>query len=118
MTNMQIAAKLIEMGYSKCRITADSADPKSIQEVKDFGIRNIFPSQKGPDSVRAGIQKLQDYTIIVHPKCVNTLIELNNYTWDKNDDGKVINQPIDEYNHIMDAFRYSAEKLNRPNFSF
>lgn len=118
MTNVQIADKLKELKYDKCRITADSAEPKSIQELRDFGIRHIFPSQKGGDSIRAGIQKLQDYTIYVHPRCVNTLIELNNYVWDKDKDGKVLNDPIDDYNHILDAFRYSAEKLNRANFSF
>ena len=118
MTNMDIANKLKEMNYDKCLIVADSAEPKSIEEVRQLGIQRIRPAKKGPDSVRAGIQKLQDYKIYIHPNCQNALIEFNNYVWDKSIDGKVLNQPIDEYNHIMDSFRYSTEKLGMNNFSF
>ena len=118
MTNMDIANKLREMGYHNCLIIADSAEPKSIEEVRQAGIQRIRPAKKGPDSVRAGIQKLQDYTIYVHPSCTNTLVELNNYIWDKDKDGKVLNQPVDDYNHLMDAFRYATEKIGQNNFSF
>lgn len=118
MTNIEIANKLKEMGYDKCLITADSSEPKSIEEVRQAGIQRIRPAKKGPDSVRAGIQKLQDYHIYVHPRCTNTLIELNNYVWDKDKDGRVLNQPMDAYNHLMDAFRYATEKIGQANFSF
>lgn len=118
MTNIDIANKLREMGYHNCLIIADSAEPKSIEEVRQAGIQRIRPAKKGPDSVRAGIQKLQDYTIYVHPSCTNTLVELNNYIWDKDKDGKVLNQPVDDYNHLMDAFRYATEKIGQNNFSF
>ena len=118
MTNMDIADKIRSKGYGSCLITADSAEPKSIEEVRQFGIQRIRPAKKGPDSVRAGIQKLQDYAIYIHPSCTNTLVEFNNYIWDQDKDGKTINEPIDDYNHIMDAFRYATEKLGQNNFSF
>lgn len=118
MTNKQIADAIKAKGYGKCLIIADSSEPKSIEEVRQLGIQRIRPAKKGPDSVRAGIQKLQDYHIYVHPRCSNTLVEFNNYVWDKDRDGRVLNQPIDDYNHAMDAFRYSAEKIGQQNFSF
>lgn len=118
MTNQQIAEAIKAKGYGKCLIIADSSEPKSIEEVRQFGIQRIRAAKKGADSVRAGIQKLQDYHIYVHPRCSNTLVELNNYVWDKDKDGRVLNQPIDDYNHAMDAFRYSAEKIGQQNFSF
>lgn len=118
MTNQQIANAIKAKGYDKCLIIADSSEPKSIEEVRQFGIQRIRPAKKGPDSVRAGIQKLQDYHIYVHPRCSNTLVEFNNYVWDKDKDGRVLNDPIDDYNHALDAFRYSAEKIGLQNFSF
>lgn len=118
MTNMDIAQRIKEKGYDKCLIIADSAEPKSIEEVRNFGIQRIRPAKKGPDSVRAGIQKLQDYHIYIHPRCSNALVEFNNYIWDRDKDGRVLNQPIDEYNHFIDAFRYSCEKVGQQNFSF
>lgn len=118
MTNQQIAEEIIKHGFQKELIIADSSEPKSIEELRRLGIHRIRPAKKGPDSVRAGIQKLQDYTIYVHPRCTNTIVEFNNYVWDKDKDGKVLNQPIDDYNHAMDAFRYACEKLGRETFSF
>lgn len=118
MTNKMIADEIIRMGYGNELIKADSSEPKSIEEVRGFGLRRIRPAKKGPDSVRAGIQKLQDYEIFVHPKCVNALVEFNNYIWDKDKDGKVLNEPIDEYNHFMDAMRYASEDIGHRTFSF
>lgn len=118
MTNDKIAEELKKKGYDKVLIIADSAEPKSIEEVRNMGILRIRPAKKGADSVRAGIQKLQDYHIYVHPRCSSTLVEFNNYIWDKDKDGRVLNQPVDDYNHAMDAFRYSAEKIGMQNFSF
>ncbi len=117
-TNQDLVNMLINRGYDKKLIIADSAEPKSIEEVRRLGINRIRPAKKGPDSVRAGIQKLQDYKIIVHPRCENAIIELNNYVWDTNSDGKIINEPIDDYNHLMDPFRYCTEKLEQDNFSW
>ncbi len=118
MTNMQIADELKKKQWQNRRIVADSAEPKSIEEVRQFGIQRIQYAKKGPDSVRAGIQKLQDYKIYVHPRCANVLVELNNYVWDTDKDGRVTNEPIDDYNHAMDALRYACEKLGKKNFTF
>ena len=118
MTNNMIADEIKKHGFTKELIIADSSEPKSIEEVRQFGITRIRPAKKGQDSVRAGIQKLQDYRIYVHPMCPNTLVEFNNYIWDKDKDGRVLNQPIDSYNHAMDAFRYACEKIGQNNFSF
>ena len=74
--------------------------------------------KKGNDSIRAGILKLQAYKIIIHPTCNNTIIEFNNYVWDKDKDGKLLDQPINDYNHIMDSFRYACENLGGDNFSW
>lgn len=68
--------------------------------------------------MRAGIHKLQSYEIIVHPRCKHTAIELNNYVWDTDTDGKIKNEPIDDFNHLMDSMRYACENLGGTNFSF
>ncbi len=112
MLNTQIADMLKYKGVEKERITADSAEPKSIDELRRLGIRRIRPADKGKDSVLNGIQYLQQYKIFVHPKCVNTIMELGDYVWDTKD-GNLVNKPIDEYNHILDSLRYSVEHVQR-----
>jgi phage terminase large subunit len=112
MTNSDIASMIKYKGYAKEQIIADSAEPKSIEEIRRAGIPRIKDAAKGKDSIRNGIQLIQDYKIIVHPKCENTLIELSNYVWD-NKDGVLINKPIDNYNHLMDALRYGMERIKR-----
>lgn len=117
-TNIQLVKDLKELHWDKELIKADSAEPKSIEEVRQLGLTRIRPAKKGPDSIRAGILKLQDYEIIVHPRCEHTIIELNNYVWDTNTDGKITNEPIDDYNHLMDPLRYACENLGGQTFSF
>ena len=112
MTNSDIASMIKYKGYAKEQIIADSAEPKSIEEIRRAGIPRIKDAAKGKDSIRNGIQLIQDYKIIVHPKCENTLIELSNYVWDSKD-GVLINKPIDNYNHLMDALRYGMERIKR-----
>lgn len=112
MTNNMIAEMLKYKGFSKEIITADSAEPKSIDEIKRLGIRRIRPAQKGKDSILNGIQFIQDYKIYIHPKCQNVLVELSNYVWDTKE-GQVINKPIDDYNHLMDALRYALEGIKK-----
>ena len=109
MSNKRIAEKVQEMGYGKERITADSAEPKSIDELKSLGLR-IRPAAKGKDSVQNGIQWIQELQIIIHPRCVNFLTEISNYTWDKDKFGNKLNVPIDDFNHLMDAMRYALEQ--------
>lgn len=108
MSNQTIAEKIKSMGYSKRRITADSAEPKSIDELRAYGLR-VQGAKKGKDSINHGIQWIQDLEIVVHPRCVNFLTEIGNYTWDKDRFGKTLNRPIDDFNHLMDAMRYALE---------
>ena len=112
MFNEDIKNLIEYKGYSKSEITADSAEEKSIKWLKRNGIPRIKSAFKGPDSIIFGIQYLQGYKVYIHPRCKNFIIEIKNYVWavDKKT-GKSLNKPIDEYNHLMDAWRYSVEKL-------
>lgn len=109
MSNKDIFEAVQALGYSKERIIADSAEPKSIDELRGYGLR-IKGAKKGKDSVLNGIQWIQDLEIIIHPRCTNYLTEISNYQWDKDKFGKVINRPIDDFNHLMDAMRYAVER--------
>ena len=109
MSNRRIYDTIVSMGYGKERFTGDSAEPKSNDELRGMGLR-ITGAQKGRDSVMNGIQWIQDLEIIVHPRCVNFLTEISNYTWDKDKFGVKLNAPIDDFNHLMDAMRYALEK--------
>lgn len=109
MSNKKIAEEISEMGYAKERITADCAEPKSIDELKGYGLR-VKGAKKGKDSIQNGIQWVQDLQIIVHPRCVNFLTEISNYTWAEDKFGVKLNVPIDDFNHLMDAMRYALEE--------
>lgn len=109
LTNQKIAERIISMGYRKEKIMADCAEPKSIDEIRGYGIAHVVPSRKGKDSINNGIQFIQDYAIIIHPKCVNFLTEIANYTWSVDKNGEKINKPADAFNHLMDAMRYALE---------
>jgi phage terminase large subunit len=113
MLNNQIAKMIEDKGFKKSRITADGSEPKSIDELKALGIFGVKAAVKGPDSINTGIQFVNQFKIYVHPRCTNTIIELSNYVWDKNKEGRQINKPIDDYNHILDALRYAVEDLAR-----
>ena len=107
--NNQIAQRIKYFGLAKSVIIADSAEQKSIQEIKRAGITRIRPAAKGKGSILQGIQKLQQYQIIVNPECKNIIIQFQNYSWTKDKTGQYINQPIDKYNHCIDALRYSLQ---------
>lgn len=109
MSNKRIAECVNNMGYGKERITADSAEPKSIDELKSLGLR-VKAATKGRDSIKNGIQWIQDLEIIIHPRCTNFITEISNYTWNKDKFGTMLNEPIDDFNHLMDAMRYALEK--------
>lgn len=109
LSNRKIYEKITKMGYEKEKITADSAEPKSIDELKSLGLR-IQGAKKGKDSIMNGIQWIQDLEIIIHPRCANFITEISNYTWDKDRLGNKLNRPIDDFNHLMDAMRYGLEK--------
>ena len=109
LTNRMIYDRLVSMGYGKESIACDSAEPKSIAELRGYGLR-AKAAVKGKDSISHGIQYIQGLTIYIHPRCVNFTTEIQNYTFDKDKFGNAINQPIDDFNHLMDAMRYALEK--------
>lgn len=107
LTNQDIARKLKARGLENELIVADSAEPKSIVELKREGIRRCKGVKKGKDSISFGIRLLQEYQIIViEEDSPNLINELNNYTWATNRAGEQLNKPIDEYNHLLDSLRY------------
>ena len=114
MLNRDIAEMIKAKGYHKERIRADSAEPKSNDDLRRLGIGRIHPAVKGADSVNAGIARLQEYRILVHPRCVHTAAELGNYTWQPAArDGEFCNRPQDRDNHLMDALRYAMADAPR-----
>lgn len=119
LSNRAICDRVTAMGYAKERIRADCAEPKSIDELRELGLYRITPARKGRDSINNGIQYIQDYRIVIHPRCVNFLTEISNYTWAEDKFGGKLNRPIDAFNHLMDAMRYALEDvLVGPAFSF
>lgn len=110
MTNQEIARGIISLGFSKSFIIADSAEQKSIEELRREGLYRVRASQKGPDSIMFGIDKLKEYEIIVSPNCQETITEFENYAWQKDKQTNLyINKPIDMFNHYLDALRYSLQ---------
>lgn len=107
MLNCDIAEMIKSKGYSKERIRADCAEPKSNDDLRRLGINRILPSVKGKDSIINGITKIQEYKIYVHPTCVNTISELSSYCFKTDKDENGLNIPEDSNNHLMDAMRYA-----------
>lgn len=105
LTNQDIATKI--QGFKGGDIIADSAEPKSIEEIRRRGFR-IRGCEKGRDGIRNGIDKMQQQPIMVTSNSVNLIKELRNYTWDTDKTGKQTGQPIDNYNHALDAVRYAV----------
>lgn len=119
MSNEAIHTEVTNMGYAKEKITGDSSEPKSIDRLRELGLSRIKGARKGKDSINNGIDFIQDFEIIIHPRCVNFLTEISNYTWDKDKFDKVLNKPIDDFNHLMDAMRYALEDFVKGEvFSF
>ena len=114
MLNCDIAQKIKDRGYSKERIRADSAEPKSNDDLKRLGITRIQPAEKGRDSIIHGINAIQEYKVIVSPSCRNTAAEMAAYCWKVDKAGTVLNEPVDTSNHLMDALRYAM--LDVQNF--
>lgn len=115
LTNQDIAERFISFGYKKRdEIFADSAEPKSIEELYRMGF-NVKPTVKGKDSVLAGIDMLKRYKLFV--KGLNIEKEFQNYRWEEDKNGNLLNRPVDKYNHAIDATRYAVyNKLSNPNF--
>jgi phage terminase large subunit len=108
LTNQDIADKLRTLGITRAwEIVADSAEPKSIEEIYRLGF-NIKPAEKGPDSVRNGIDVLKRFKLQVTKDSTNLIKELRSYTWATDKEGKNTGVPIDSFNHACDAMRYVA----------
>lgn len=110
LTNQATAERLKAMGIRHEVIKCDSAEPKSIEELRKAGI-NAKPALKGPDSVSFGIQKLQNYKIIYSPECENFAHEIKNYCWAKDRQGNTTNTPDHEFSHCADALRYAFSDM-------
>lgn len=111
--NDEIATAIKNLGFAKSIIKADSAEQKSIEEIKREGVFRISPCVKGQGSILQGIQKLQQYELIIHPECKNVIEELQNYSWEKDKQtNEYINKPVDKYNHYLDALRYALQCLD------
>lgn len=109
-TNQTLGQAIIDKGYGSECIIGDSAEPKSLQELRDMGLR-AYGSRKGKDSVLHGIQKLQNYKLIVNPSCTNAYRELINYGWDTDASGNLTNKPAHEFSHCPDALRYCTQRI-------
>jgi PBSX family phage terminase large subunit len=112
LTNQQIAGKMKALDIDKALTQADSAEPKSIHELKMAGIRCVGV-QKGADSIRAGIDWLLGKKLHVTKQSVNTIVEFQEYVWTQDKDGNFEPKPIDNYNHAMDALRYGVDPIRR-----
>ena len=104
LTNRQIANILLNL--EKAAVIADSAEPKSIDEISSYGVM-IMGAQKGADSVNQGIQFVQDQKISVTKRSLNVLKEYRNYFWEKDKNGKILQVPESGFDHTMDAIRYA-----------
>ena len=117
MTNRDLHNHLQSLGLDRRdEVFADSAEPKSIEELHRFGW-NIKPTAKGQDSINAGIDILKRHKIFATSRSSNLIKELQNYKWTEDKNGNLLNKPIDVMNHALDAARYAVfNKLSKPNY--
>jgi phage terminase large subunit len=115
LTNQDLSQRFVKLDIGRYdEIFADSAEPKSIEELHRMGY-NIKPTAKGSDSVNAGIDMLKRYKL--HIKGANLMQEMENYKWLEDKNGNLLNKPEDKYNHAIDAIRYGVwNKLSKPNY--
>jgi len=111
MSNREIAETL--KALSPALVIADSSEPKSIDEIKLYGV-NVIGATKGPGSITQGIQHVQSQKISVTQRSVNAIKEYRNYLWITDKDGRSLNEPSDIMNHAMDALRYGMQNLGVP----
>ena len=117
LTNQDIAHKIKQLGIDRSiEIFADSAEPKSIEEIFRMGGINIKPTKKGADSVRIGIDVLKRHKLNITKRSVNAIKEFRNYKWIKNKNNEITNKPIDSFNNAIDSVRYVA--LNKLMVSY
>lgn len=118
-TNEDIYNAIWGLGYADQIVVCDSAEPKSIQELRNLGLYKARPARKGRDSVLYGIQLIQQYKVIIHPNCAHTITDISNYSWEKDKQGNLVNRPNHDFSHTMDALRYAVmDKVRGSAFSF
>jgi len=116
LTNRDIDTHLRLLGVERKEIFADSAEPKSIEELYRMGW-NIKPATKGQGSINIGIDMMKRYKIHITRDSLNMLKEFKNYKWAEDKNGVILNVPVDMFNHTIDAVRYGLyDKLARPNY--
>ncbi len=116
LSNKQIAD--IFLNIERAMVVADSAEPKSIDEIKSYGVK-IVPSVKGAGSVLQGIQFIQEQNISITKRSVEVIKEYRNFVWMTDKLGKIINEPDHLYSHSMDAIRYAFSVRKRtPSISW
>lgn len=103
--NSQLASLIKSSNASNAIIYADSAEPKTIAELKHYNLK-VLPVLKGKDSINYGIQLIQEQSFKVTSRSIHLIKELQNYVWQKDKDGNSLSIPIDTYNHALDALRY------------
>jgi len=113
MSNKQIVDTILAQP-KQVMVIADSAEPKSIDEIKSYGI-NIQPAIKGQGSLNQGIQYVQDQTISMTKRSLNLIKEYRNYLWATDRDGKLLNEPEGGFDHILDATRYGLVSFKPTN---
>lgn len=114
LSNKQLADILLNQ--LQALVIADSAEPKSIDEIKSYGV-NVLAAEKGADSVNSGIQLVQDQKVSMTKRSINIIKEYRNYLWETDKDGKILNVPEGIWNHAMDAGRYAmASLIKNPKF--
>lgn len=111
LSNKQISDILLAQ-ENKVLVIADSAEPKSIDEIYSYGV-NIKGAEKGRDSVQQGIQYVQDQKISVTKRSINIIREYRNYLWETDKNGKILNKPEHHFSHTMDAIRYGMDNATR-----
>tara|TARA_R110002020_G_C16242287_1_gene769187 strand:+ start:413 stop:1717 length:1305 start_codon:yes stop_codon:yes gene_type:complete len=108
MSNTDLADELKKMSAHRHLTTCDSSEPKSIDSLTAKGCR-VRGALKGADSIRAGIDFLSEFKIVVNSHLVEFKTEFENYAWAIDKDGKATNKPVDDFNHFIDSLRYAVE---------
>lgn len=119
MTNDMLAERIVSRGYGKERIAADAAEPKSIEELRRFGVRRVFAAKKGRGSILSGIDCVRRLRIICSPRCRSFITEIGSYAWEVDGNGAAVNRPAGGNDHLMDAMRYAVSAAAEADtFSF
>ena len=113
MSNQQIASFMNNLDFGV--IVADSAEPKSIDELKLYGL-SVVAAKKGAGSILQGINYVQEQSVSVTKQSINLIKEYRNYLWQTDKDGKTVNIPEGGFDHALDAVRYKLSSVLKPKY--